>query len=93
MDRIVKFRPATPEDENFLYRVYASTREDELAPLDWDDKQMQTFLKMQFAAQHKFYLEQFPQAEFQVILLGREPIGRLYIDRRDDEIRLIDPAG
>ncbi len=92
MDRIAKLRPITPEDEDFLYRVYASTREDELAPLDWDDEQKESFLKMQFAAQHKFYTEQFPRAEFQVILLDQEPIGRLYLDHRDDEIRLIDIA-
>ncbi len=92
MDRITKLRPITPEDEDFLYRVYASTREDELAPLDWDDEQKESFLKMQFAAQHKFYTEQFPRAEFQVILLDQEPIGRLYLDHRDDEIRLIDIA-
>ena len=64
----------------------------ELALLDWDDGQKETFLKMQFAAQHQFYQEQFPQAEFRVILLDHEPIGRLYIDRTKDEIRLIDIA-
>ena len=92
MDRIAKLRSVTPEDETFLYRVYACTREDELAPLNWDEDQKETFLKMQFVAQHKFYTEQFPRAEFQVILLDQEPIGRLYLDRRDDEIRLIDIA-
>ena len=92
MDPTAKLRPITPEDEDFLYRVYASTREDELAPLDWDDEQKESFLKMQFAAQHKFYTEQFPRAEFQVILLDQEPIGRLYLDHRHDEIRLIDIA-
>ena len=92
MDSYVSFRPISAEDEDFLYKVYASTREDELAPLDWDDEQKESFLKMQFAAQHKFYTEQFPRAEFQVILLDQEPIGRLYLDHRDDEIRLIDIA-
>ena len=92
MDSSVKFRPIALEDEEFLYRVYASTRDDELAQLDWDDGQKETFLRMQFAAQHKFYTEQFHQAAFQVILLDKEPIGRLYLDRRDDEIRLIDIA-
>ena len=91
-DRVLSLRPITPEDEDFLCRLYASTREDELAPLDWDEDQKQAFLRMQFEAQHKFYLEQFSQAEFNIILLNGEPVGRLYTDLRSDEIRIIDIA-
>ncbi|MCP4550423.1 MAG: GNAT family N-acetyltransferase [bacterium] len=91
-DHVLSLRPITPEDEDFLRQLYASTREDELAPLDWNEDQKQAFLTMQFEAQHKFYLEQFSQAEFNVILLNGEPVGRLYTDLRPDEIRIIDIA-
>ena len=83
-------RPITPEDKDFLYRVYASTREAELAQLDWDEDQKTAFLEMQFRAQHHYYQEQFAQADFDLILLDGEPIGRLYVDHREDEIRIID---
>ena len=92
MNRLVTLRPITPEDGGFLYRIYASTREDELAVVDWDDGQKEASLEMQFAAHHAFYMEQFPRAEFQIILLDEEPIGRLYVDRRENEIRIIDIA-
>lgn len=92
MDARITLRPVTPGDEAFLYRVYASTRTRELASLDWDNAQKEAFLQMQFAAQHRFYLEQFPQAEFRIVYLDGEPIGRLYADRRDDEIRIVDLA-
>ena len=85
-------RPIKEEDQSFLYRLYASTRQEELAVLDWSEAQKEAFLQMQFNAQHKFYTEQFSQAEFQIIEQDQEPIGRLYVDRRDDEIRLIDIA-
>lgn len=88
----VTLRPITPDDEAFLYRLYASTREEELAPLDWQEAQKETFLRMQFTAQHTFYREQFPQAAFQLLVLGDEPIGRLYVDHRPDEIRILDIA-
>ena len=91
-DRVLSLRPITPQDEDFLCRLYASTREDELAPLDWTEDQKQAFLRMQFEAQHKFYLEQFSQAEFNIILLNGEPVGRLYTDLRSDEIRIVDIA-
>ncbi len=85
-------RPITPEDQELLLRIYASTRADELAAVPWSEQEKQDFLRFQFDAQHKYYQEHFPRAAFDLILKGGEPIGRLYVDRRDDEIRLIDIA-
>ena len=88
----VTFRPIRDDDLETLYRIYASTRQDELAQVDWQDEDKERFLRFQFDAQHKYYTEQFPDAELKMILLGGEEAGRLYLDRRDDEIRLIDIA-
>lgn len=85
-------RPIRQQDQAFLYRLYASTREEELALLDWDASQKEAFLRMQFEAQHRYYMEQFSQAEFNIILAHGQPIGRLYVDHRKDEIRIIDIA-
>jgi len=92
MDTMASLRPVRPEDEGFLYDVYASTRTEELSVTGWTDLQKEQFLQMQFGAQHQYYKQQFPQAEFQIILLQNRPIGRLYVDRRQDEIRIIDIA-
>lgn len=88
----ITLRTIRPEDEDFLYRVYASTRLDELVPLNWDQDQVDAFLQMQFTAQHKYYQEYFTDASFNIILLDNQRIGRLYLDRREDEIRIIDIA-
>ena len=88
----ITLRPIRPEDEDFLSRVYASTRLDELAPLGWSQDQVDAFLQMQFTAQHKYYQEHFTDANFDIILLDNQRIGRLYLDRREDEIRIIDIA-
>ncbi len=85
-------RPVTPGDRDLLFRVYASTRAEEMALVDWAAEQKERFLRFQFEAQDKYYLEQFPRASFDLILRDGEPVGRLYVDRRDDEIRLIDIA-
>ena len=85
-------RPIRNDDLDFLYQVYASTREDELALLPWTDSQKRTFLQMQFNAQHHYYQEQFAEASYQVILQDEQPVGRLYVDRGSDEIRIIDIA-
>ena len=47
---------------------------------------------MQFHAQHRYYQSEFPKAAFDLIFRDDRPIGRLYVDRREDEIRLIDIA-
>jgi len=79
-------------DEAFLFSVYASTRTDEMARVDWNSEQQEAFLRMQFRAQSQFYVENYPGAEFQVITLNDQPIGRLYVHRRADEIRIMDIA-
>ena len=89
---MIQLRPIRPEDQPFLHQVYASTRAEELAQVDWDDEQKNNFLAMQFNAQHSHYMEHFPDASFQVILREEVPVGRLYVDRRSDEIRVIDIA-
>ena len=88
----VRLRPIRPEDEPFLYDVYASTRLEELAPLGWSAEQQAAFLAQQFNAQHQYYQATYADADFQIILLNNQPAGRLYVERRDDEIRLIDIA-
>lgn len=88
----VTLRAISQTDEPFLLSVYASTREEELALLDWEKQQKEQFLRMQFDAQHRYYQDQFAGADFQIVLLDGQAIGRLYVDRRPDEFRLIDIA-
>lgn len=88
----LRLRPITDKDKSFLASVYASTRQEELAPVPWTDEQKQVFLQFQFEAQHTHYMKYFPDAAFDIILLRNKPIGRLYLDRREDEIRIVDIA-
>jgi GNAT superfamily N-acetyltransferase len=88
----VTLRPICAGDGSFLFEVYASTRLEELAPLGWSAEQRAAFLTQQFNAQHHYYQANYAGADFQVILLGDRPIGRLYVARWEDEIRVIDIA-
>jgi len=88
----VTFRPITSDDLGFLQELYGSTRAEELAMTDWSEDQKNAFVSMQFGAQHTYYQERFPNARFEMILLDDESVGRLYVDRTDDEIRIIDIA-
>jgi ribosomal protein S18 acetylase RimI-like enzyme len=86
----IALRPATPEDQPFLTRVYASTREAELAVVPWSDEQRAAFLAQQFAAQSLHYSRQFPSASFDVVLVDGEPAGRLIVQRSADEVHVVD---
>ena len=86
----VTLRPATPDDEAFLLEVYSSTRADEMARVPWTDAQREAFLKMQFEAQQLHYRTHNPTATHDIILQDNRPIGRLYVARREQEIRIMD---
>lgn len=85
-------RPVSHDDETFLFQVYASTRIGELALVPWNDEQKQAFLQMQFNAQTESYRQQFPGAEYHVILHDGVPAGRLTVERSDKRILLVDIA-
>jgi ribosomal protein S18 acetylase RimI-like enzyme len=85
-------RPSEAADRDLLFRIYASTREEELALTDWDEPQKIAFLTQQFTAQDAHYREHYPGAVFNLILLADEPIGRLYLHCRPGEIRIMDIA-
>ena len=85
-------RPVNPGDDEFLYRVYASTRTDEMALVDWSEAQKEAFLHMQFAAQIAHYRLHYPTAEYQVIQWGEAPIGRLIVERSPKSLLVMDIA-
>jgi ribosomal protein S18 acetylase RimI-like enzyme len=91
-ESIISLRPIQPADHEFLCRVYASTREQELAPVPWTPAQKEAFLRSQFDAQHQYYQEHYTGASFQVILRDGHPAGRLYVARWGEEIRIVDIA-
>jgi len=90
-DPRVTFRPIAPDDMDFLLRVYRSTREEELAMVvDWTAEQKDAFVRHQFDAQHSWYRDHYEGAQFEVVLIDGVPAGRLYVHRRNREIRLVD---
>lgn len=88
-DRI-SFRPETPKDSAFLYRLYVSTREDEMRIVPWPDEQKAAFLRQQFEAQTAHYKNQYSAAEYSIILFDGAPAGRLYLNQQPGDLRIMD---
>jgi GNAT superfamily N-acetyltransferase len=85
-------RPAGQDDAELLYRIYASTREEELAVVPWDAATREAFLRMQFTAQDTYYHATYPDASYDLIVDGEEVLGRLYVDRGAQAWLVIDLA-
>lgn len=81
-------RTATEDDQYFLQELFASTRPQELASFGANEDQKRSFVLMQFSLLARSY----PKAENKIIVAGDVPIGRTIIDRKSDELRLIDIA-
>ena len=88
----ISLRAAGPGDAEVLYRIYASTREEELAVVPWDAPAKEAFLRMQFAAQDTYYHANFPQASYDLIMTGEQVLGRLYVHRGEMAWNVIDIA-
>jgi ribosomal protein S18 acetylase RimI-like enzyme len=85
-------RPVTDGDREFLIGLYGSTRDEELSQVAWAPGQRDAFVRMQFDAQDASYRAQNPHGAFDVIEVGGRRAGRLYVDRRPTEIRIVDIA-
>ena len=88
----ITFRPIQPQDEDFLCKIYTSTRWEEMSASGWNENQIRYFLKEQFTYQHKYYQENYAAAQFSIICSNGKDIGRLYRENLADEIRIIDIA-
>jgi ribosomal protein S18 acetylase RimI-like enzyme len=90
----IKLRPATTKDEVFLKLLYEDARRWELGPIaqggneDLYDK----VIKQQYESQHSEYFRRYDHAKYAVIQWDGNPIGRIYIDYRDQEVRILDIA-
>jgi RimJ/RimL family protein N-acetyltransferase len=85
-------RPETEADIPFLIRLYASTREMELATVPWSAEQKEAFALHQFQAQRTHYHTHFPKTAFDVVECRGEPVGRLYLETRQTQFHILDIA-
>jgi hypothetical protein len=59
----ISLRYATPQDADFLFQLYAATRQEEMAQTGWDTAQIEAFLHMQYTTRNRQYETQFPSAQ------------------------------
>jgi ribosomal protein S18 acetylase RimI-like enzyme len=86
----ITLRSVQESDDEFLLKVYGSTREQEMAQVPWTAEQKQQFVRMQWEAQRSHYAAQHPKASHEIISLEAEAAGRLYLDRSGEKFHILD---
>src|SRR5690606_33435209 len=86
----VSLRGALDSDLPYLRRLYAGTREAEMAQVPWPPATKRAFLDQQFELQHAHYVSKFQGAQFLVLQRGSEPVGRYYLWRDAEDFLIVD---
>lgn len=85
-------RAAQPEDEEFLFQLYVSTRESDFLALGWNRTQIEPLLRMQFVAQRQWYETAYPGSDHQIAMLDGVCVGRVMVHRSAGASVLVDIA-
>jgi hypothetical protein len=73
----ISLRPFRQDDQEFIFRLYASARLGEIASFGWPEAQQETFLRMQFEARYRSYESAYGKAEHEIVEQDGRSIGRV----------------
>lgn len=83
-------RPARARDRTFQRMLFAACRADAIFIARMHEAQREAFLDSQFALQDAHYRRFFAGSEYLIVTLRGSPVGRIVIERKAKEWRLID---
>jgi ribosomal protein S18 acetylase RimI-like enzyme len=86
----VALRPAAPEDEEFLFTLFISSRDHDLALLP--EPQRAALMHMQFRGQYQTYTHNYPVAEHSILSVDGSDAGRVWVAETEDSIAILDIA-
>jgi GNAT superfamily N-acetyltransferase len=88
---LLSLRPAQPEDELFLLRLFGETQ-DQLALLRPNQVLWNTLVDIQYRGRKMTYSQHFPAAEDAILCKEDQPVGRLLIHHEAGCLRVVDIA-
>ena len=92
MERTIKLRPVSPEDEPFLYQLYKRSRVEEFAPAQLSETQFEWLMRMQYSARKGSYESNYPDARREIIVVDGVDAGQVWISQSESRVRVIDIA-
>ena len=89
LERLPYLRACVDADDTFVYDVFCTTWESEVAALP-NPKLAQHVLRIQHIAQERRFRTRYPNHERYVVEEQGEPAGRLYVDRNETMMHVVD---
>lgn len=90
ISRHISLRVQTDKDAEFINTLYTSVRWQELSATEWPEKLKHAFLDQQLTLQTRHYLSRYDGLWRGIILRRENPVGRLYLWRNGDDLRIVD---
>jgi ribosomal protein S18 acetylase RimI-like enzyme len=88
----VTLRPAVfLTDETFLHYLFSDAHQ-EFQQLPLPPEEIDSVVSMQFHLQQQGYESQFPESRHDLILLDEEPVGRIWVNRAEEDMTVVDIA-
>lgn len=87
--RFAYLRPATADDEPFLFEVFCTTWEEEVAAMP-NPALARHFLRIQYTAQNDRFSTRFPGYERHIIVHEDKRAGRFYLHRTPSTMHAVD---
>ncbi|MBM7647793.1 ribosomal protein S18 acetylase RimI-like enzyme [Bacillus ectoiniformans] len=78
------------EDGDFLFQLYASSRQNEVLLWGWSEEMTGQFLKMQYMAQLRSYVMQYGDVDTKLIYCDGDRVGRLLLSSDENKLRILD---
>ncbi|MGE3801483.1 MAG: hypothetical protein AB7H80_10710 [Candidatus Kapaibacterium sp.] len=85
----ISLRPVAAPDESFLFELFGAIKERDLEHTKLTRPQRRHFIRSQYDARKKHYDKFFDDAEDSLILNEKKKIGRLILQRKEEEFRII----
>ena len=83
-------RPALPQDERFLYELAYHVMFEQLRADTWDPRIRSHLLNLQIQAKQGSYKVVHPNADYAIVMLDDQSVGRMIIDRSGEFYHLVD---
>lgn len=89
LGKLTYLRPCDASDDGFLFDVFSTTWESEVAALP-NQNLAQHVLRIQHIAQERRFASRYPGSERYVVVEGGEDVGRLYVHVKDPTMHVVD---
>jgi ribosomal protein S18 acetylase RimI-like enzyme len=92
MNPALTLRPVAAHEDALLFEIFASARNDADDPTACEDRSDDRRLRLEheFASRQRGYRTDFPGVEYLIITAADEPIGRIYLQRTNRHIFVVD---